>query len=83
MEFIAIDSEYYASSFASEIYEKADTLTTLFNRGRIVPEISKDNIREIFIGDYRMVYDIGNDNIHIIAIIHGRRDLKKYLSKHK
>lgn len=82
-EFIKMDSQYYASVFTNEIIEKAETLTAFSKRGRIVPEMLDENIREIFIGDYRLLYRIEKDQISIIAVIHGSRDLKKVLLKKK
>jgi addiction module RelE/StbE family toxin len=57
-EYIERDSKYYASVFVNEIYEKAGTLNTFYNRGRIVPEILDENTREIFVRDYRLIYKI-------------------------
>lgn len=82
-EFIEKDSEYYASAFVSEIYSKASTLNAFSRRGRIVPEILNEDIREIFIGDYRLIYKIEENLISIIAVIHGSRDLRKILQKEK
>lgn len=83
VEFIEKDSEYYATAFANKVYEKASSLSTFSKRGRIVPEILNDNMREIFLGNYRLIYKIENDSINIIAVIHGSRELKKILQKKK
>lgn len=81
VEFIEKDSEYYATTFANKVYEKAGSLGTFYRRGRIVPEIMNDNMREIFLGDYRLIYKIEGERISIIAVIHGSRDLNKILHK--
>ena len=47
-EFISRDSVYYASSFLDRILETGGGLNKFYNRGRIVPEKNKNNIREIF-----------------------------------
>jgi len=41
--------------------------------GRVVPEISNDRIRERFVYSYRLIYEIGNRTITILAVIHGKR----------
>ena len=45
--------------------------------GRVVPELQDENIREVFVYSYRIVYELVTDTVQINAIIHGRRDLEK------
>ncbi len=73
-DYIAKDSKYYARNVIQEIVAKTETLTELTEIGRIVPEISDQNIRELIIYSYRLVYEISARGIEILAIIHGRRD---------
>jgi toxin ParE1/3/4 len=76
-EYIAKDSEFYASSFVQEILDTGNSLEMFPERGRIVPEIGYNNIRELFIKEYRLIYCIEVDRILILSIVHGKRDLKK------
>lgn len=55
-EYIARDGAHYARVFAREAFAASDTLTSLANRGRIVPELKDPTIREIFLSSYRMIY---------------------------
>ena len=41
--------------------------------GRVVPEIGDENIRELFIYSYRVIYRIEKERILIVAVIHGKR----------
>lgn len=82
-EYISRDSEYYASVFIEEIIDAGETLSSFYNRGRIVPERNDKSIREIFIGEYRLIYQITSSGISILTVIHGRRKLGKTLSKKK
>ena len=43
--------------------------------GRIVPEIKDDNIREIILYSYRIIYRLNENSIQIIAVMHGRMDI--------
>ncbi len=43
--------------------------------GRRVPEYDMEQIREIFEGPYRIVYYIKPDQIDVLAVIHGARDV--------
>jgi len=48
--------------------------TTLSERGRIVPELPDRRTREIFVRDFRVMYDVHDDHVAIVAFVYGRRD---------
>ena len=73
-DYIANDSRYYAKKVIQTIVEKTEELIVFPDLGRIVPEIDKPNIRELFVYSYRLIYEISSDGIEILAVIHGRRD---------
>ncbi|SRR5690606_10342488 len=73
-EYISRDSEYYASSFVTEIYNSIQTLDEFPERGRVVPELNDNNIRELFVKEYRIIYKIEKDRIIVLTIIHGKRE---------
>jgi len=72
-EYIGRDSNFYAKAVVSKIIKTAKTIIEQPNIGRIVPELSNQNIRERFVYSYRIVYQIKIDSIIILAIIHGKR----------
>ena len=43
--------------------------------GRRVPEYEMDQIREIIEGPFRIIYHIKSDQIDVLAVIHGARNL--------
>lgn len=51
-EYIAQDSERYASAIVEKIYLKVALLKTFPLSGRIVPEIGDETIRELIEGNY-------------------------------
>ena len=71
--YIERDSNYYARIFASQIIEKASTLESFPKVGRIVPEINREDIREIVHGNYRIIYRLINDKVQILTIYHSAR----------
>ena len=73
-DYIAKDSKYYARRVIQEIVAKTETLTELPEIDRIVPEVSDQNVRELIVYSYRLVYEISASGIEILAIIHGKRD---------
>jgi toxin ParE1/3/4 len=73
--YIARDSEMYASGFVERIVLAVERLVDHPRVGRIVPETNEDNIRELLFQRYRIIYRIKNDNIEMLSVIHGARDL--------
>ena len=73
-QFIEKDSLKYAKIQVQRFFDKADILTTHPHAGRIVPEINQDYLRELILGNYRIIYRILTDNqIDIITVHHSRR----------
>lgn len=74
-QFIARDAPFYATAIVRQARAAALTLRHSSHRGRIVPECGDINIREIFLKSFRLIYQITDDTIHILAFVHGARDL--------
>lgn len=72
-EFIARDVPRYAQVFALKIFEATDRLESFPLSGRMVPEIGKEEIREIIFGNYRIVYRVLKDEVEIITVHHGAK----------
>lgn len=74
-EFIARDSKFYAAAFVREARQAARSLKRFSDRGRVVPEVGKPEIRELLVRRYRLVYKMeGTNKIYIVRFIHGARD---------
>ena len=74
-DFIALDSKYYAKKVTQDIREKTDILNRLPNMGKKAPEIGEENVKELSLYSYRIIYEIKtNDLIEVLAVIHKRRD---------
>ena len=48
--------------------------------GRVVPEYEDETIRELIVGNYRVVYRLRGQRIGIIAVVHASRDLLRRLT---
>ena len=79
-EYISRGSLYYAIMTVQRIHTAAVRLKTFPRSGRIVPEFQLDFIREIIVGNYRVVYLLSEAKCQMIAVVHSRRDLIKALS---
>jgi plasmid stabilization system protein ParE len=53
-------------------------LATLSERGRVVPELSQPDTREIFVFRFRLLYDVEPEAVRIVAFLHGTRDFERW-----
>jgi toxin ParE1/3/4 len=80
-EYISNDSPTYAAVLVSGAESSARSLAELPERGRRVPEYHDPNTREVFVGSYRLIYQVSVERVNIIAFIHGSRDLGALLAQ--
>lgn len=75
--YITRDSEFYAARFAARIVEAAERLATFPHLGRRVPEAleAEQDLREILFHAYRIIYRLRSDQLLLVTIVHGSRDL--------
>ena len=72
--YIAEDSPIIAQQFIRRIFERIEQLSEFPESGKIVPEFSDKQLRELNLKRYRIVYRILNSSdIVILRIIHGAR----------
>lgn len=76
-EYISRDSIHHAQRVVDEIFTIVETIQTQPEMGRVVPEIGQPHVREHFIYSYRIIYEIQDDQIYVLAVIHGGRLLKR------
>lgn len=76
-DYIALDSDRYASITVNKIYKRAQDIIDNPYVGRIVPEINRKVIREVISGNYRIVYKIIDEfQVDILRVYHAARLLK-------
>lgn len=76
--YIAQDSRHYARQFANRLIAHTEQPTAFPRIGREVPEATNSaaEIRELLFRDYRIIYQLKpDDQVQILAVIHGARDL--------
>jgi toxin ParE1/3/4 len=69
-EFIAKDSVKYAELQVATFFETCKILEQFPKIGRIVPEVGKENIRELITGTYRIIYVVRNPLMIDILTVH-------------
>lgn len=75
--YIAEDSPLYAKRVTEALVQKTIGLDALPRKGRKIPELNEDSIRELTLYSYRILYEIrSNKTIDILAVIHKRQHLE-------
>ncbi len=75
---LAEESPSAAAKLVADLLEAAESLTTLSDRGRRVPELKGNEYRELLFRDYRLVYRVSVEDVVVIALIHGARDFRTW-----
>lgn len=76
-EFISQDSPERAETWVLELYTTGENLSRFPRRSRIVPEFNQEDIRELLIENYRLVYRATPTTIEILTIFEGHRRIDK------
>ncbi len=71
--YIAGDSPGAAHRWILCLVNRADTLADFPGRGRVVPEYSDPGVREIIVGNYRVVYRVRVQKVEILTVFDGRK----------
>ena len=79
VEYISQDSTTYAAAMGGRIVAAVERLRRHPKLGRVVPEYEDETLRELIVGNYRVVYRLRGQRIGIIAVVHGSRDLLRRL----
>jgi toxin ParE1/3/4 len=69
--FIARSSPQYATKIVDRLTRMSQQIATFPRSGRVVPEANDVNIREVIEGSYRIIYHLLDDEVDIIAVVHG------------
>jgi toxin ParE1/3/4 len=78
--YIGRTSTRYAALVAERIVESVEQLREFPSSGRVVPEFNREDVREVFWGNYRVVYRIRTNSVDVLTVYHGARLLRLEIS---
>jgi addiction module toxin, RelE/StbE family len=78
-DFIARDSPRYAAIVVERIVTAVDILEQFPLSGRMVPERSWDDLRELVRPPYRIVYRVLEDRLDIVTVFRSSREIPDVL----
>jgi len=80
--YISHDNTDSALAVLSEIQDKARSLSSLPFRGTILPELEQHGLRlyrQLSIGPWRLIYRVQGNEVLVLAVLDGRRNLQQIL----
>ena len=80
-EYYERSSALYAASIVERLFNSTEALQAFPRRGRKVPEVDHDLLRELIVEGYRLIYQIFDDRVEVVAVLHSRQDLIKKLRR--
>jgi toxin ParE1/3/4 len=78
-DYIARDSQTIAAAFTERLLTSIDRLADFPHLGPKIREWKRTPYRHLIAPPYRIIYRVAKDAVLIIAIVHGSRDLKRFL----
>jgi len=75
INFISEDNLQNALSWSESIFDQVDKLKKFPEMGRILPELNSEKIRELILGNYRVIYKVEPKYISILTIRNFRQIL--------
>jgi plasmid stabilization system protein ParE len=75
-DYIAADSPAYAGVVLKNSVNQTRILAHFPQAGRKVPEFDDENVRELVVYSYRIIYQLQQAEALIVAVIHGKRVLQ-------
>ena len=72
-EYIASTTPEAADIVSDTLMLASETLSLFPYSGRKIPEANQDNLRELIVGNYRLMYLVSGEEVEVLAVIHGAR----------
>jgi len=82
IRYITQDNPSQASAIFKNIKERASSLRSFPERGRVVPELEAQGIlsyRELVIPPWRIIYRTAEKSVFVLAIVDSRRNIEDIL----
>jgi plasmid stabilization system protein ParE len=76
-KYIASENPEAARKVINDIFEAGNKIKAFPEKGRIVPELRRKNVREVFCCEYRIIYRIESKRIFVLTVLHMKQRLKK------
>jgi addiction module RelE/StbE family toxin len=72
-KYIERDSPRYGRLVVERLYEATQRLEMFPRSGRVVPEFNLEHLREIIVGEYRIVYRVDSEAVVVLTVFRSSR----------
>ena len=72
-DYIALDDLDAARRWVTRLRDRARKAAAMPGAGRKVPELDRDDIREVFAGTYRIIYRIDHRELVVVTVVEGHQ----------
>ncbi len=76
---ISRDSRQYALVVVDRILDRVMQLESFPESGSVVPEYSREDIREVFVHSYRIIHQMCPAEVRVLTVCHGANPLPRTL----
>ncbi|MCK4605163.1 MAG: type II toxin-antitoxin system RelE/ParE family toxin [Deltaproteobacteria bacterium] len=77
--YISENSHIYATRMVDRLTKHSEQIAAFPRSGRMVPEFQAEDIREVIERPYRIIYRIKPEQIDVLAVIHGARQIDRHM----
>jgi len=74
-EYAAQNSKIYADRLIDRLTRRSEQIGVFPHSGRIVPEYKRQDIREVIERPYRIIYRVKEQQIDVLAVLHGTQQM--------
>jgi len=71
--YISRDAPSTAKAFIQRIKDRVKRIGVMPTAGSPVPEAETADVREIFVGSYRIIYRVRQTDVRVLVVMHGAR----------
>ena len=75
-DYIAKDNPIAAEQWVDKLVAAAEKVASHPRSGRVVPEVEDSKMREVIVGDYRVIYRVEEKRLLVLTVIEGHRQLR-------
>ena len=72
-QYIARDKPGAARNWAEGVFQQVGQLSAFPTSGRVVPELGREDVRELIHGNFRIIYRVEKKAVPVLTVRHGKR----------
>jgi addiction module RelE/StbE family toxin len=74
--YIAQDNRHAAARWVGRLIERAEGAAEAPLAGRVVPEVQREDVREVLLKSYRVIYRVAGEDLRVLTVFEGHRRIR-------